>query len=212
MNKKLAKEIIGGLALCYPNATAQLKWTTPFELLVAVILSAQCTDARVNVVTAQLFKEYNTPEKMIELSQEELEIKIKSCGLYRAKAKNILSASRSICENFNGQVPSEFSQLTSLAGVGRKTANVVASVAFCQDAIAVDTHVFRLAHRLGFSTAKTPIGVEKDLCKYIEKSLWSKSHHYLIFHGRKVCKAIKPKCSTCKINGLCKKIAVKNFE
>ncbi len=212
MNKSLAKDIILSLEKCYPNASAQLEFSSSYELLVAVILSAQCTDKRVNIVTRELFKTYNTPEKMLLLSNKQLEEKVKSCGLYRNKAKNILLASKALVEKFNGEVPSEFKDLISLDGVGRKTANVVQSVAFEKDAIAVDTHVFRLAKRIGFSKAKSPTGVELDLCKYIEKNWWSKSHHLLIFHGRNVCKAQKPKCSVCSINNVCKKIGVKNFE
>lgn len=204
MNKKTVGEIINLLSLEYPDAKPQLKYTSNYELLVAVILSAQCTDERVNKVTEVLFKEYNTPKKMTTLTHEELSKMILPCGLYNAKAKNILSASKSIIENFNGEVPSSFDDLISLAGVGRKTADVMVAVAFNGDAIAVDTHVFRVSNRIGLVKEETPYKTELSLMKVIEKSLWSKSHHYLIFHGRKVCKARKPDCKNCVIKNLCR--------
>ncbi len=207
--KERARKIIDELARCYPDAKPMLNFSTPYELLVAVILSAQCTDERVNKVTSVLFEKYNTPEKLITLSQDELEIYIRSCGLYKNKAKHILSATKDIIEKFNGQVPSDFESLLTLDGVGRKTANVVYSVAFFGDAIAVDTHVFRVAKRLGLSKGNNPDQVEKDLCKVIDKNLWSKSHHYLIYHGRRVCKALSPNCNACQVESLCKKVGVK---
>lgn len=210
MNTKvLATKIINELKILYPDAKPMLAYSSPYELLVAVILSAQCTDERVNKVTSVLFKNYNTPQKMVMLSQEELETYIKSCGLFRNKAKHILSASKDLIDKFDGQVPDKFDKLLLLDGVGRKTANVVYSVAFFGDAIAVDTHVFRVSKRMGLSCGKTPEQVEKDLQKVVDKSLWSKSHHYLIYHGRKVCKAISPDCENCSINKICKKVGVK---
>ena len=181
----------------------QLHYGTPYELLIAVILSAQCTDERVNKVTAELFKEHNTPEKMLTLSQEELEKYIFSCGLYRSKAAHILSASRDIVEKFGGEVPSEHKQLKSLAGVGQKTANVVYAVAFGGDAIAVDTHVFRVSNRLGLAHADTPEKTEQQLKQVIPQSDWSKAHHWLIFHGRRVCHSQKPDCINCTLNKWC---------
>ena len=204
MNKKTAGEIINLLSKEYPDAKPQLKYTSNYELLVAVILSAQCTDERVNKVTEILFKDYNTPEKMVTLTFEELSKIILPCGLYNAKAKNILSASNSIIEKFNGEVPSNFNDLISLAGVGRKTADVMVSVAFNGDAIAVDTHVFRVSNRIGLVKEDTPYKTELALMKVIDKSLWSKSHHYLIFHGRRVCKARNPDCQNCVIKNLCR--------
>jgi endonuclease-3 len=204
MNKKTAGEIINLLSKEYPDAKPQLKYTSNYELLVAVILSAQCTDERVNKVTEILFKDYNTPEKMVTLTFEELAKIILPCGLYNAKAKNILSASNSIIEKFNGEVPSNFNDLISLAGVGRKTADVMVSVAFNGDAIAVDTHVFRVSNRIGLVKEDTPYKTELALMKVIDKSLWSKSHHYLIFHGRRVCKARNPDCQNCVIKNLCR--------
>lgn len=202
MNKQKAKAIVTALSEVFTSKPA-LNFSSPYELLVAVILSAQCTDERVNRVTAKLFKDYNTPEKMLSLSQEGLQKYIFSCGLYKNKAKNILLTSKALVENFGGQVPSDLESLRSLAGVGRKTANVVYSVAFKGDAIAVDTHVFRVARRIGFSKASTPLGVEKDLMGHIEKSDWSKAHHYLIYLGRSFCKAKKPDCASCPIKDYC---------
>ena len=204
MDKKTAKRIVQTLSLVYENKPA-LKYSSAYELLIAVILSAQCTDERVNRVTAKLFEKYNTPEKMLNLKKEELEKYIFSCGLYKTKAKNILSASKDIIEKFGGQVPNNLKDLQSLAGVGRKTANVVYSVAFGGDAIAVDTHVFRVANRIGLSKASTPLGVEKALMNILDKKDWSSSHHFLIYLGRNQCKSQKPKCESCSIKCLCEK-------
>lgn len=197
------REILAELERLYPDARPALHYGTPYELLIAVILSAQCTDERVNKVTAELFKEHNTPEKMLTLSQEELEKYIFSCGLYRSKAAHILSASRDIVEKFGGEVPSEHKQLKSLAGVGQKTANVVYAVAFGGDAIAVDTHVFRVSNRLGLAHADTPEKTEQQLKQVIPQSDWSKAHHWLIFHGRRVCHSQKPDCMNCTLNKWC---------
>jgi endonuclease-3 len=174
-------------------------------LLVAVILSAQCTDQRVNVITKELFKEHNTPQKMLTLSQAELEKFIFSCGLYKSKAEHILSASKDIIEKFNGQVPDNLADLQSLAGVGRKTANVVYSVAFGGSAIAVDTHVFRVSNRIGLANSNSVLNTEKDLMKKLDKKDWSRAHHYLIYLGRSFCKASKPDCENCPINQECLK-------
>lgn len=187
----------------YPDAKPALRYTTPYELLVAVVLSAQCTDERVNKVTAVLFEKYNTPETMLTLSQKELEKYIFSCGFYRMKAEHILSASKDILEKFNGEVPNTIESLMSLAGVGKKTANVVYSVAFGGDAIAVDTHVFRVSNRLGLAKGATPLEVEAGLCKAIQKSDWSKAHHWLIYHGRRVCHSQKPSCESCTLRSVC---------
>ena len=204
MNKTKAKEIVNTLSSQFLDKPA-LNFSTPFELLVAVVLSAQCTDQRVNLVTRELFKNYNTPEKMLLLSQEELEKYIFSCGLYRAKAEHILSLSRDIIDKFNGQVPSTLKELQTLSGVGRKTANVVYSVAFKGDAIAVDTHVFRVANRIGLASANNPLQTEKGLMKILDKKDWSKAHHYLIYLGRSYCKAQSPNCENCPIKDLCEK-------
>ncbi len=197
------KKALAELAKLYLGAKPALRYTSAYELLVAVILSAQCTDERVNKVTAVLFEKYNTPKKMLQLTQEELEKYIFSCGFYRMKAVHILSASKDILEKFGGEVPDTVEKLTTLAGVGKKTANVVYSVAFNGDAIAVDTHVFRVSNRLGLAKGKTPIEVEKGLNKAIPKEDWSKAHHWLIWHGRKVCRSQKPDCTHCTLSPYC---------
>ena len=204
MDKKKAKLIVEKLSGVFSDKPA-LNFSTPYELLIAVILSAQCTDERVNRITAKLFENYNTPEKMVFLSQEELEKHIFSCGLYRSKAEHILSASRDILEKFGGEVPNNLESLRTLAGVGRKTANVVYSVAFKGDAIAVDTHVFRVSNRIGLVSAKNVLKTEQGLMKILDKSDWSRSHHYLIYLGRSFCKAVKPDCAQCPINLECAK-------
>ena len=198
------KEILNGLAALYPDAQPALHFKTPYELLVAVILSAQCTDERVNKVTAVFFAKYDTPEKMLTLTQEELEKYIFSCGFYHNKAAHILSATHDILNKFGGEVPSTLGELKTLAGVGQKTANVVYAVAFGGDAIAVDTHVFRVSNRLGIAEGNTPAKVEEGLCKAIPKELWSKAHHYLIYHGRRVCHSQRPDCAGCTLKDYCK--------
>ena len=204
MNKKTAKEIVEKLSGIFTDKPA-LKFNTPFELLIAVILSAQCTDERVNRVTEKLFKDYNTPERFLTLTNEGLEKYIFSCGLYKSKAAHILSACRDIVDKFGGQVPNSLDELRSLAGVGRKTANVVYSVAFKGDAIAVDTHVFRVSNRIGLVKADNVLKTEKGLMEILDKKDWSRAHHYLIYLGRSFCKASKPDCENCPIKELCLK-------
>lgn len=203
LSKKEIKEALRILQDLYPEAESELVYKSPFELLIATILAAQCTDKRVNKVTNELYKKYNTPEKFLQLSEEELGALIKSCGFYRMKSKNILKTCRILVENFNSEVPSTLEELMSLPGVGRKTANVVVSNAFGKDAIAVDTHVFRVSNRIGLANSNDVFVTEDQLMKSIEKKLWSKAHHWLIFHGRRVCKARKPKCEICPLTGLC---------
>ena len=203
MDKNTSEKILAELERLYPDAKPALQYKSPYELLVAVILSTQCTDERVNKVTDVLFKNYNTPEKMLTLSQEELEKYIFSCGFYRNKAAHILSASRDIMEKFAGEVPSSHDDLKKLAGVGQKTANVVYAVAFGGDAIAVDTHVFRVSNRLGLAHANTPEKTEAQLNEIIPKSEWSKAHHWLIYHGRRVCHSQRPNCANCTLKALC---------
>ncbi len=203
MNKQQKITALATLQELYPDAKPALQFNTAYELLVAVILSAQCTDERVNKVTAVLFENYSTPERMLTLSQAELEKYIFSCGFYRMKAEHILSASRDILEKFEGKVPDTVEKLMSLAGVGKKTANVVYSVWFGGDAIAVDTHVFRVSNRLGLAKGSTPLEVEAGLNKAIPKADWSKAHHWLIYHGRRVCHSQKPNCEGCALNTLC---------
>ena len=200
MNKN---NILTELERLYPDAKPALHYRTPYELLVAVILSAQCTDERVNKVTEILFAEHNTPETMLKLSQEELEKYIFSCGFYHNKAAHILSASKDILEKFDGQVPETLEELQQLAGVGRKTANVVYSVAFGGAAIAVDTHVFRVSNRTGLARGNTPEKVEEGLMKVIPKTNWAKAHHWLIWHGRRVCHSQKPDCENCTLKKWC---------
>ena len=194
---------IAELKRLYPDAKPALHYTTPYELLVAVMLSAQCTDERVNKVTEILFQKYNTPQAMLSLSQTELEQYIFSCGFYRMKAAHILSASADIMEKFGGEVPGTVEDLMSLAGVGKKTANVVYSVVFGGEAIAVDTHVFRVSNRLGLAKGKTPLEVEAGLNKAIPKSDWSKAHHWIIYHGRRVCHSQRPNCAECTLAPQC---------
>ena len=176
--------IMNGLDKMVENPRCELEHKSPFELLVAVILSAQCTDNRVNQVTDELFKTYNKPKDFVKISQEELEKKIHSCGFYHNKAKSIKSASRDIIERFNGKVPENFDDLLTLAGVGRKTANVVMAVAFGGDNFAVDTHVLRVSNRLGLVNTKAPNKCEEELCKIFPKNTWSKLHYQMVLFGR----------------------------
>ena len=191
------------LALTYPDAAPQLDFTNAFELLIATMLSAQCTDKQVNKCTAVLFPLYGTPQAVAALTEDELIPYIKGCGLYKTKAKHILETCRLLVEQYGGEVPHDRDTLMKLPGVGRKTANVVVSNAFQTPAIAVDTHVFRVANRIGFANAKDVLHTEEQLMKAIPKEQWSIAHHYLIFHGRRVCAARNPKCSTCTISECC---------
>ena len=201
--KKNIKKILDKLEEIYPDAQCELEYTTPFELLIATILSAQCTDVRVNIVTRELFKKYNTPEAFAKLSVEEIIEEIKTCGLYKSKANKIKATCEMLCDNYNGQVPDTLEELIKLPGVGRKTADVVLSNAFNKDAIAVDTHVFRVANRIGIVNTKTPEKTEFALMDVIPKKRWSHTHHVLIFHGRRMCKARKPECEKCPIKKDC---------
>ena len=198
---KNVNKILDKLETIYPDAQCELEYTTAFELLIATILSAQCTDVRVNIVTRELFKKYNTAEDFANLSEEEIMGEIRTCGLYKSKAKKIKEASQMICSN--GKVPDTLEELIKLPGVGRKTADVVLSNAFNKDAIAVDTHVFRVANRIGIVHTKTPEKTEFALMEAIPKHRWSHSHHVLIFHGRRMCKARKPECEICLIKDDC---------
>lgn len=201
--KQNVLEIIKAVDELYENPKCELVFSSNYELLVAVILSAQCTDKRVNQVTSELFKEYNTPEKMIKLSQEELEKKIHSCGFFHNKAKHILECSRDLIDKFDGKIPSDKKTLLSLSGVGEKTANVVLATAFSVPAIAVDTHVFRVANRLGLAKSNDVLKTQKQLEKVLPKDKWIKFHYALVLHGRYVCKSQRPNCSDCALNGLC---------
>lgn len=201
--KKKTKEVLELLKEEYPDAKCELEHETPFQLLVSTILSAQTTDKKVNEVTATLYKDYPDLEAFLTLTQEELESRIKTIGLYKNKAKNILTMCRQLRDNFDGQVPSTMEGITSLAGAGRKTANVVLSNAFGVPAIAVDTHVFRVSNRIGLAKAKTVELTEEQLMKELPKKEWSLTHHLLIFHGRRCCYARKPDCGRCVIREKC---------
>ncbi|MCL2234390.1 MAG: endonuclease III [Firmicutes bacterium] len=208
--KVKTKEILDKLIKMFPDAKCELNFSTPYELLVATILSAQCTDIRVNKVTQELFKTHNTPQHFASLDYQELEKMIHSCGFYRNKAKGIIDSARAILIKHNGEVPNDLEELIALKGVGRKTANVVLSNAFGGQTIAVDTHVFRTSHRLGLSNGKTPYEVEKDLMNVFEPPEYSIVHHLLIFLGRYVCKSRSPECSKCDLKEICKYYKEKN--
>ena len=203
VTKAIKAEQLRILRELYPNAKPALTFKTPFELLIAVILSAQCTDVRVNVVTGRLFQYANTPEAIAALGQTKLETAIHDCGFFRMKAKHILETCHILLQEYGGEVPADFEALQKLPGVGRKTANVVMSVAFHAPAIAVDTHVFRVANRLHLAVGKTPLEVEKGLQKAIPRADWSDAHHWLILHGRQLCKARKPLCGECPLAQVC---------
>lgn len=196
-------EIIKLLEKEYGDLGCALNYKSPYELLIATMLSAQTTDVTVNKATEVMFKIYNKPEEFAILSLSELEIYIKTCGFYKTKGKNIINTSKKILAEFGGEVPSTMEELTSLPGVGRKTANVVLSNAFGIPAIAVDTHVFRVSNRIGLAKAKNVEETEKQLMLNIPRDYWSRAHHYLIWHGRRVCMARKPKCDICLLNYLC---------
>ena len=196
--------VLNILAELYPEAKSELVYDTPFELLVSAVLSAQSTDKQVNKITAELFKKYNTPKGFAGLKPEELEEEIRSCGLYKNKSRNIIKTSKMIMEKYDGKVPDSFDDLISLPGVGRKTANVVLNNAFNIPAFAVDTHVFRVANRIGLANGKDPLETELQLMNMIPKNLWGETHHRLIHHGRQVCKSRNPGCTDCLISQLCK--------
>jgi endonuclease-3 len=203
VDKDTARSELQILHRAYPDAETALHFSNPYELIIAVILSAQCTDARVNMTTPALFKKYPTPEKLAKAKQEDVEQIIKSCGFFRTKAHNIINCARGIVENHGGEIPRYRDALEALPGVGRKTASVVMSVAFEEAAIAVDTHVFRVSHRLGLSLGKTPRDVENDLEKIVPREDWRHAHHWLILHGRAICKAPVPLCGKCPVKEIC---------
>ncbi len=198
------REILEILGQTYPEAHCELNFDTPFHLLVSTILSAQCTDQRVNQVTARLFRTYRNPEDFLRLGQAGLEEEIRECGLFRNKAKNILATCEILVNKYGGEVPSTLEALNALPGVGRKTANVVGSNAFGIPAIAVDTHVFRVSNRLGLAEADTVDKVEAQLRERIPRQQWIKAHHWLIWHGRRICQARHPKCEICLLNTHCR--------
>ena len=203
VTKKIKEEQIRILGEVYKDTKPALIFRNPFELLIAVILSAQCTDKRVNVTTARLFQKAADPAAILAMGLPALEEEIRDCGLFRNKAKNIMATCQILCEQYGGEVPADFVKLQELPGVGRKTANVVMSVGFGAPAIAVDTHVFRVSNRLKLAVGDTPLAVEQGLMKAIPKDKWSAAHHWLIWHGRNVCKARKPLCSECPLAEVC---------
>jgi len=196
-------EIFRRLAAADPEPKGELEYINPFTLLVAVVLSAQATDAGVNKATRALFKEADTPKKMLALGEEGVQERIKTIGLYRNKAKNVIGLSRALLADHGGEVPHQREALEALPGVGRKTANVVLNTAFGEPTLAVDTHVFRVAHRLGLASGKTPLEVEMGLLRVIPEAYLHHAHHWLILHGRYVCQARKPKCDACVVCDLC---------
>lgn len=195
----------------YGDLGCALNFNSPFELLIATMLSAQTTDITVNKATDVLFKKYNKPEEFAVLELSELENYIKTCGFYKTKGKNIIKTSQELLTKYGGRVPESLDELITLPGVGRKTANVVLSNAFGVDAIAVDTHVFRVSNRIGLANAKNVEDTEQQLMKNIPKEYWSRAHHYLIWHGRRVCIARKPKCEQCKLWEFCDFVSKNNL-
>lgn len=202
MNSKY-RNIIGWFLENKPIAESELHFSNAYELLVAVILSAQCTDKRVNIVTPPLFEKYPTAKALADASIEEIFENIKSISFPNNKARHLKGMATMLCEEFAGEVPSEIEQLEKLPGVGRKTANVVASIIYNKPVIAVDTHVFRVSRRVGLSDGDTPLKVEKDLTDNIPKRYRATAHHWIILHGRYTCTAIKPKCKECGISQWC---------
>ncbi len=203
MNARRRREIFERLRAANPAPTTELHYRTPFELLIAVMLSAQATDKSVNKATSELFRKANTPQAMLELGEEGLKRYIKTIGLYNNKARNIIATCRILLERYNGEVPSDRKALESLPGVGRKTANVVLNTAFGHPTIAVDTHIFRVANRTGLAKGKTPLEVERKLEKVVPAEFKQDAHHWLILHGRYICTARKPRCGACIIEDLC---------
>ena len=203
MNPAKRREIFARFARANPHPRGELNWETPFQLLVAVILSAQATDRSVNLATATLFREAPGPREMLALGREGIERHIRTIGLFRSKARHVEETCRILLERHDGEVPREREALESLPGVGRKTANVVLNIAFGEPTIAVDTHLFRLANRIPLAPARTPLAVERRLLRLIPAEYLQHAHHWLILHGRYVCKAVRPDCPNCLIADLC---------
>lgn len=211
--KKRTREIIRRLRRAYPDAHCALNHTNAFELLIATILSAQCTDARVNIVTADLFRKYRKPQDYLDVAQTELEQDIHSTGFFRNKAKNIQAACTRMIDTYGGEVPRTMTDLLSLGGVARKTANVVLGNAYgIASGVVVDTHVGRLSQRLGLTSNTDPVKIENDLQELVPKKDWIMFPHWLISHGREVCIARKPRCSICPLREICPKVGVTVFE
>ena len=203
-DRNWTEAVLAALAKAHPDAKPELVFSNPFELLIATMLSAQCTDKQVNRVTPALFRDHPNAASVAQMTEDELIGYIRPCGFFNTKAKHILSACRDIVDRFGGEVPSGREELQSLAGVGRKTANVVLSNAFGTPAIAVDTHVFRVSNRIGLASASTVEKTEQQLMENIPEDKWSIAHHWLIFHGRRVCSSQRPKCANCTLKELCK--------
>ena len=203
MQKEDIIQVLDILAETYPEAKCALDHVNTFELLVAVVLSAQTTDKSVNRVSPQLFAKYPDAKSLSEAKQEDVEEIIRTIGMYRTKSKNIINLAKALCDKYDGKVPGDYDSLVSLPGVGRKTANVVLSVGFGEQRIAVDTHVFRVANRIGLVKAKDVLQTELDLMECLPNDRWSEAHHSLIFHGRNICDARKPKCKECPLRELC---------
>lgn len=199
-------EIIKILKEAYPDATCSLDFTTPFEMMVAVMLSAQCTDERVNKTTPALFKKYPTPEKMMKADLDDIKKFVKPCGFYNNKALSIKETARIIVEDFNGKMPEDINELQKLRGIGRKSANIIMLEGFGKcEGIAVDTHVSRISRKIGFSNKPIPTDIEKDLLKLLDRKYWVDLNHVLVLHGREVCIANRPQCDSCPISNMCKK-------
>ena len=207
--KDHARRVCKGLERAYPEAACALLHSDPYQLLVATILSAQCTDARVNMVTPELFRRFPDAVSLSSADQGELESLIRSTGFFRAKSRNLLAMARKVAEDHGGEIPNDLDSLTALPGVGRKTANVVLGTAFgIASGVVVDTHVKRLAHRLGLSARKTPEHIEQDLMQIIPRNQWVDLSHRLIHHGRRVCVARRPRCDDCSLAPFCPKVGV----
>ena len=203
LNRAAITDVLNKLSEEYGSSKTALKYKSPFQLLISTMLAAQSTDKQVNKITKDLYKEYPDAKSFLKLSIEELENRIRTIGLFRSKARNILATCRLLIEKYNGKVPQKRNQLVQLPGVGRKTANVVLSIAFNHDAIAVDTHVFRVANRIGLAKAEDVLKTENQLMENIPQNKWSEAHHWLIWHGRNVCKAQSPRCASCVLSNLC---------
>ena len=215
LNSMFAKKDIGGIVKLFEKNYGELKpflnFNNAFQLLIAVVLSAQCTDKRVNIITADLFKRYMKPSDLAKKDLKDFEEEIKTCGMYHNKAKNLIEASKILTENFNNEVPKDFDSLVSLPGVGRKSANVILGTYFNEERFPVDTHVFRVANRIGLVSQKTPEKTEDDLTAIIPPNLWMKMHRWLIYHGRTYCIAKNPKCADCFLKGYCLYYKSKNL-
>lgn len=212
---ELYKQVIEYFEKAMPIAETELNYSTPYELLIAVILSAQCTDKRVNMVTPDLFARYSTPDELAEAHPDEVFNYIKSISYPNNKARHLVGMAQKLCSDFGGEVPDTLEELVTLPGVGRKTANVIQSVVFNKSAMAVDTHVFRVSHRIGLVPKRctTPYSVEMELTKYFPADLIPKAHHWLILHGRYTCKARTPDCQSCGLTDICKEhIKINNLK